>query len=194
MRNKLLWIVLFPVVFLAGVGGTYLVLTRYAQKDEGPMSMKHSDALPSLTEDLFIVKITYPKSDGLDLVEKKLPRRLKSSAIAEAVVEEYFRGPGGAVPSTLPAGVKVLGIYMDQQQVMYIDLSDEVRRNFQGDSLSEYLLLKGLFESILLNVPEVQDLKVLVEGREIDSLGGHFSLRYPLRALVAASPAPEMKP
>ena len=80
-----------------------------------------------------------------------------------------------AIRSYYAQNVKILGIYRDQNQILYIDLSDELRRNFQGDALDEYLLLKGMYETLVSNVQDFQDLKVLVEGKEIETLGGHFS-------------------
>jgi hypothetical protein len=69
--------------------------------------------------------------------------------------------------------------------MLYIDLSDEVRRNFQGDALSEYLLLNGLYESLVSNISDFQDVKILVEGRELETLGGHIYLKYPLKNILA---------
>jgi len=68
---------------------------------------------------------------------------------------------------------------------LYVDLSDEFRRNFQGDVLAEFLLLKGLYESLISNEQEIQDVKILIEGKEIETLGGHLLLTYPLREMVS---------
>jgi hypothetical protein len=81
--------------------------------------------------------------------------------------------------------VSILGIYKGSDQILYVDLSDELRRNFQGDALSEFLLLKGLYESLLANLQGIEDVKILVEGKEIETLGGHFYLKYPLKNLAS---------
>jgi spore germination protein GerM len=120
------------------------------------------------------------------MVGKRLPRRTRQTAIAEAVIEEYFRGPGSAKTSCIPLNVKLLGLYKDPRQILYVDLSDELRRNFQGDALSEYLLLKGFYESLISNLQDVQDVKILAEGREIESLGGHVFLKYPLKDVISS--------
>jgi hypothetical protein len=69
--------------------------------------------------------------------------------------------------------------------MLYIDLSDEFRRNFQGDVFAEFLLLKGLYESIISNVQDIQDIKILIEGKETETLGGHLFLLYPLKDMVS---------
>lgn len=105
-------------------------------------------------------------------------------AMAGAVIEEYFKGPGNVKSSQIPQNVKLLGLYKDSSQMLYVDLSDELRRNFQGDALTEYLLLKGLYESLISNLQDVQDIKILIEGKEAETLGGHLSLKYPLKNTV----------
>jgi hypothetical protein len=135
--------------------------------------------------DFSALRIYYPMEDRLEMIEKRVPRRTKQSAIAEAVIEEFFKGPGSGKIVHIPGNVKSLGIYRDEAQTLYVDLSDELRRNFQGDALAEYLLLKGLYESLISNLQDIQDIKILVEGKEMESLGGHFYLKYPLKNTVS---------
>jgi spore germination protein GerM len=117
--------------------------------------------------------------------ERKLPRRNKEIAIAETIVEEFLKGPSGAQVSSVPGNTRLLGIYKDTERVFYIELSEEFRRNFQGDALTEYFVLKGLYESLISNIPDLQDVKVLIEGREAETLGGHLYLSYPLKDMIS---------
>ncbi|MBS1233295.1 MAG: hypothetical protein H6R42_949, partial [Nitrospirae bacterium] len=50
---------------------------------------------------------------------------------------------------------------------------------------AEFLLLKGLYESIISNVQDIQDVKILIEGKETETLGGHLFLLYPLKDMVS---------
>ena len=90
----------------------------------------------------------------------------------------------------IPPGVKVLGLYQGSDGILYVDFSDELRRNFQGDAAAEFLLLRGLYESIISNVKGVDDVKVLIEGKEIESIGGHVLALYPLKATVGETGRP----
>ena len=105
-------------------------------------------------------------------------------AIAEAAVEEYLKGPSSVAVSSIPRDVRLLGLYKDADRILYVDLSDEFRRNFQGDALTEFLILRGLYESLVSNIQDVQDVKVLIEGTERETLGGHLYLLYPLKNMV----------
>ena len=136
--------------------------------------------------DISVLRIYQPRNSQLEMSERKIPKRISNTAIAEAVIEEFFKPAAADAVSSIPQNVKLLGLYKDEGQMLYVDLSDEVRRNFQGDTMSEYLLLKGIYESLVSNVQDFQDGKILVEGKEIETLGGHFYLKYPLKNLFSA--------
>jgi spore germination protein GerM len=184
MSNKKTWIVLIVLFFLAGVSGSYFLFSTFARQDKSASAQGPSDEATG-QEDLFDLRMFYPIEGRIETIEKKLPRRTKQSTIAEAVVEEYFMGPENGKASPIPQNVRLLGIYKGYDRILYVDLSDEVRRNFQGDALSEFLVLKGFYESLIANLQDIQDVKVLVEGREIETLGGHFYLNFPLKNTVS---------
>jgi len=191
MNNKTVWITLIVFFFIAGAAGSYVFMRYFGPAQNQPL---HNEPLIQSVDgqDLMVIRLYVPKSGKLETAEKKLPRRTKSIAIAEAVIEEFFRTP--ASDSPIPQGVKVLGIYRDASLNLYLDLSDELRRNFQGDALAEFLVLKGMHDSLLANLQDFQDLKILVEGKEIESLGGHFYLKYPLKSTLLGEPRAEGKP
>ena len=185
MNSKKIWIVLVVLFFLAGASGGYFLFRKLAVKEILPsQSSLQENATPG-AEDFIALRLYYPIGNRIDLVEKKVPRRTKQMAMVGAVIEEYFKGPGNGKASQIPQNVKLLGVYKDSSQILYIDLSDELRRNFQGDALTEYLLLKGIYESLISNVQDVQDIKILIEGKEAETLGGHIYLKYPLKNTVA---------
>ena len=179
------------LVFIAGAAGSYFFMKHFSPASRQAVQGQPQPSLPA-SKDFFVVRIFQPRDGKLEMTERKLPRRTKNIAVAEAVMEEFFRGAGNG--SHIPGDVKLLGLYRDMNQILYVDLSDELRRNFQGDAFDEYLVLKGMYESLISNVQDIQDLKVLVEGKEIESLGGHFYLKYPLKNTVLTEPKTESKP
>ena len=190
MNNKAVWILLVFLFFIAGAAGSYLFLKHFSPVSQQPV--RGEAPVPSLEgQDLFVIRLFEPKDGKLEMAEKKLQRRTKNLAIAEAVIEEFFKAAGNG--SSLPRDVKLLGIYWDRDKVLYLDLSDELRRNFQGDALDEYLVLKGMYESLVSNVQDFHDLKILVEGKEIETLGGHYFLKYPLMNTLLIESAADSK-
>lgn len=185
MNSKKVWVILLVAFFAAGVSGSYFLLHKF-RSEEKPVALNPTPNTVQEPEDVLELRIYYPLDNRLQMIGKRLPRRTRQTAIAEAMVEEFFKGPGNGQTSCIPPNVKLLGLYKDPKQILYIDLSDELRRNFQGDALSEYLLLKGLYESLISNLQDVQDVKILVEGKEIETLGGHVFLKYTLKNVISS--------
>ena len=185
MNNRKLWITLIVLLFLAGAAGSYFFMHNFAKSEkQSPSTAAQSPGMDS--EDVSVLRIYQPHNNRIEMTERKIPKRISNTAIAEAVIEEFFKPTAANGVSAIPQNVKLLGLYKDEGQMLFIDLSDEARRNFQGDALSEYLLLKGIYESLVSNVQDFQDCKILIEGKEIETLGGHFYLKYALKNTFSA--------
>jgi spore germination protein GerM len=185
MKNKKVRLLLTIAFFIAGLAGSFFLFREIRPGGIGSGGDLPTRNIPSVAEDLFILRLYFPREEGLQSVEKRIPRRTNEIAIAEAVIEEYFRGAGTGGSLQIPRDVKLLGLYTGVDRILYIDLSDEIRRNFQGDALSEYLLLKGIYESLMSNLQNIQDVKILIEGQEVETLGGHIYLKYALKNVVS---------
>jgi hypothetical protein len=184
--KKIAGIVFLVLLFAAGVTGGYLYFAKMVPREKPPA--EEVTGIPLKTEDLFSLKIYYPVGDRLQMEERRLPRRSGQMAIAEATVQEYLKGLKGQTGeelSAVPKDTRLLGLYKGADRILYVNLSDEIRRNFQGDVFTEYLLLKGLYESLISNVEDVEDVKVIIEGKEAETLGGHLYLSYPLKDMVS---------
>lgn len=166
----------FALVFLAGIGGSYLFF--YAGAFSGWSGGKAAEETleeAGQVSDLTTVKVYYPVGGALSMEGRQVLRHASTNKMAEAVLLEFLKGPSRA-DSYVPVETALLGIYAGADGVLYIDLSHEFRSNFQGDALAEFLLLRALYESIMSNVPRLKGLKVLIEGKEVESIGGHISL------------------
>jgi hypothetical protein len=125
------------------------------------------------------VTLFYPGDAGLTKEDRTLAGSSLPVKLAESILQEYFRGFKSDLKNTV-----VRGVYEDRNKVLYVDLSDEFRRNFSGDARYEYYLLKSLYQTLVTNISEISDVKLLVEGREIESAGGHMLILVPLRESV----------
>jgi len=84
-----------------------------------------------------------------------------------------------------PYKVKLLDLYMDNEGVIYIDLGEEIKRNFSGGAIDEMKLIAGLYKGIKAVVPGCTALKFLIQGSEAESLGGHIDISRPVGDEVA---------
>lgn len=75
-----------------------------------------------------------------------------------------------------PYNILLLDVYKNKEGTVYIDLSSELKKNFQGDVLEEYGIIAGLYKSIKEKIPDFTAMKILIDGKEADSLGGHIDI------------------
>ncbi len=74
---------------------------------------------------------------------------------------------------------------MDKEGVIYIDLSDEIKKNFNGDALEELRIVVGLYKGIRSTILDFTALKILIEGKEVESFGGHIDISKPIGEEIA---------
>ncbi len=80
--------------------------------------------------------------------------------------------------------VKIIAVSKDTDGIFYLDLSSELKRSFRGDASEEYGIIEGLYKSLKENVPDLTAMKILMDGKNIESLGGHMDLSAPLAGKV----------
>ena len=182
-RNIAIAIIVLLVAVLSG-----WLFTRYYQspseKAESPL-IELKEAAPGSQEhfgitgeDTITVKIFHPSEDGIVAEDKTVANKPLPVAMAEVVLAEYLKGLKEG-----PKDTKLLGVYRDRNSVLYIDLSEEFRRNFSGDARQEYYLLKSMFDTVVANIAGIEDIRLLIDGKEIESIGGHFSSLYGLKGM-----------
>ena len=138
----------------------------------------------------------FTSEDGQRLVpvEQEVPLGSTPLAQARAIVEAQLTAtPPAPLVSAIPAGTTLRGLFVSDRGNVFVDLDPSVRTRHPGGSMQELLTVYTVVNAILTNLPTLQDVQILVDGRETDTLAGHVDLRRPLRkndALVAAPDPP----
>ncbi|MFZ1946575.1 MAG: GerMN domain-containing protein [bacterium] len=135
-------------------------------------------------ENLRVVTLYFGSRDGSSLVPEE--REIKATgAVLEdlrRVVEALIAGPaGGAGAGLFPADVSVRGVYINGKTA-YIDFSRQIVDNFAGGSAAEYLLVASIVETVCADFPEVDSVALLVDGEQVETIGGHLDVSKALRA------------
>ena len=78
----------------------------------------------------------------------------------------------------IPAGTRLLSLSVGRG-LATVDLSREFVDGFSGGSLQESLTLGALVRT-LSQFRDIDRVQILVEGRTVDTLGGHFGIAEPL--------------
>lgn len=119
---------------------------------------------------------------GLVAVEQEVPFADGTVAQARALVEAQLTAtPPPPLAATIPPGTTLRGLYVSDKNEAFVDLDATVRDKHPGGSMNELFTVYTIVNAITTNLPDVQHVQLLIDGREVDTLAGHVDLRRPLR-------------
>lgn len=78
--------------------------------------------------------------------------------------------------SPIPRGTTLRAFYVTDRGEAYVDLSQPVASGHPGGTLAERLTVAAIVNDVTANLPAVQRVQILVEGRQVDTLAGHVDL------------------
>ena len=116
--------------------------------------------------------------------QRVMPHPLDAAGFARAVVEALIKGPQKGLVRTLPEGTTLNALYVTPDKICYVDLAGAVRTNHPGGSNSELLTVYSVVNSLVLNIPEIEQVKILIDGNETSTLAGHIDIQNPVKAYM----------
>ena len=118
-------------------------------------------------------------------------RRLYTSGEQESKADNSFeRGASLAAAEDLikrymeHLQVRLLDLYMDNDGIIYADFSSDLKNNFHGDAFGEYKIISDLYKSLKANIPYFKSIKILIDGQETESFGGHIIITKPIGEMI----------
>lgn len=94
------------------------------------------------------------------------------------IIKALIKGPRSDLTRTIPTGTQLNAFYLGQGGRSYVDLSDNIINNGPGGCKTELLTVYSIVNSLILNMPEIDSVQILVNGRETPTLAGHIDSRY----------------
>ena len=114
--------------------------------------------------------------------ERALFHSDNSAEFGKIIIEALIEGPRKGLMRTIPAGTTLRAFYVSQDGTAYVDISDEIKDAHPGGIKSELITIYSIVNSLILNIPEIDAVKILIGGRESMTLAGHIDLRFPFKA------------
>lgn len=151
-----------------------LMLKKYEGRHQQP-------ATNSQQEGTYTVTLFFASPDGDRLVRegREIDSCADSADCVETVVEELINGPLGDLTPTLPAATSVNSVQVNGD-VAVIDIDEEMIKGLPGGSNSEMMAIYSIIDSVAVNFPRIKLVKLLFNGKTVDTLKGHLDLRMPL--------------
>jgi hypothetical protein len=95
---------------------------------------------------------------------------------AKQVLNTLLAGPVDAERRTLPPDAALLAFYILPNGTAVADFSEALATAIPSGIQSEQLAVDSITRTLEANVPQVQRLKILIHGQEVETLAGHLDL------------------
>ena len=102
-----------------------------------------------------------------------------AAAQAKEVIKALLDGSKNGNVNTFPAGVSLRDVKIDGTGIAYVNFTKSLAKLHPGSSSTEMASINSLTNSLTENVPQIKKVKILVEGKEINSIKGHISTSRP---------------
>ena len=134
--------------------------------------------VPRITATLY-----YGSADGGALVPVRLEVALAEGIVPQGreILTAQLQGAPSPYLSVIPQGTLLRAFYVTERGDAFVDLSSEASSRHPGGSSTELLTVYAIVNAVTANLPTIQRVQILIEGRETDTLAGHVDLRRPLQ-------------
>ena len=95
---------------------------------------------------------------------------------SKQVLNTLLAGPVDAELRTVPPDAVLLAFYLLPDGTGIADFSEALATSIPSGIASEQLAVDSIARTLEANVPQVQRLKILIHGQEMETLAGHLDL------------------
>jgi len=110
----------------------------------------------------------------------KITKKDRLEEEAKELVAELIQGPKGKLIPTLPPQTRLLSLHVDEEGLAKVSFSKAFTTDHPGGSSAEIMTVYSIVNSLTTNFPQIKRVQILVEGKEIESIAGHLSLKRPI--------------
>ena len=177
-------IIVVSVIFLAVL---FIALFDYVYP---PATGKHAaDQKKEKTE----VTLFFSDAEERFLLPEKrfLPKENTLEVQAAAVINALLSGSKTGLINTFPQGAELSRVKREGKDTLVVDFRESLIKNHPGGSSAEMATVYSLTNTLTANFPEIKKVKILIEGKQRESLKGHIGLTDPFYTNTdMISPAP----
>ena len=136
---------------------------------------------------LISATLFYASEDGRALVPVRQEVALTEGLVPQGreILTAQLQGAPPPYVSVIPEGTMLRAFYVTERGDAFVDLSLEATSGHPGGSSTELLTVYAIVHAVTANLPTIQRVQILVDGREADTLAGHVDLRRPLQPDVS---------
>jgi spore germination protein GerM len=121
-----------------------------------------------------------PEEEYLVGEKREILKRERVEEEAKETIAELIKGPKGALIPTVPSQTKLLTLQMDEQGLAKVNFDQALSKEHPGGSSAEMMTIYSIVNSLTLNFPQIKRVQILIDGKRVESIAGHISLKQPV--------------
>jgi Sporulation and spore germination len=176
-QNRLLFGVVVIIFAIAAAAGIYIwSLMRSSSVPPNTVAPAQSALVqpPRLDEPLTIV--LYLPLDGMLASESVAVKRQPDGQSQAREILAVMLGDKRAAQTALLKDVKLRDFYLDASGTAYVDLALVQQKDIRASARDELVAIYAVVNTLLQNIEEIKRVRVLLDGREAQTLAGHIDL------------------
>jgi spore germination protein GerM len=134
------------------------------------------------------VLLYFSDSEGEYLIgeKRKISKKNEVKQEAKEMILELVKGPRGKLIPTIPPQTKLLTLQINEAGMAKVNFNLALSKDHPGGSSAEMMTVYSIVNSLALNFPQIKRVQILIDGKPIETIAGHLSLRQPI------SPKPDL--
>jgi hypothetical protein len=110
--------------------------------------------------------------------EKRLiAKEANDTEQAKELVKALIEGSKGGKIATFPPKTEVQGVRIRENGTAEVNFNKSFVKDHPGGTASEVATVYSLTDTLVANIPAIKRVRILVEGKEINSIKGHVSTK-----------------
>ena len=183
-KTRIVFLLLLSVALMF-VAGCTETIPKSTEEPQRPTVEKQDEKAPATSKKIqeeaktFEVVLYYPTADGENMAPFKTKITAKHDDKYQKTVDALLTTtPPKGLLTVIPHSVRVNSVTVSDG-IATLDLSANLVKNFTGGSTGEEMLVAS-FVNTLTEFSEIKRVKILVDGKSVETIAGHMDLTEPL--------------
>ncbi len=161
------------------ISGIYIIKLTNKEEAKNLLGMEERPAAPPLSgkPERISVLVAYDEDRALRwrqaTVSLPTERNLRAREVLRAVLAQYLQNPS---PHIMGKGSDIRDVYLLNNETAVVDTTPQFADGHPSGILLEEMTICSLIETLNANVPGINRVKFVVDGRERETLAGHADL------------------
>lgn len=122
----------------------------------------------------------HPQWTRLVAEDVPMPVETDKTRKAQRLIEYLARGPQSEAGAVLPRNAKLKQAYLGANGLLVIDFEPNLGELRSYGASSELLTVYAVVQTLVDNIEGIQRVRILVDGKEQETLAGHVTITEPL--------------